>query len=163
MAAKKKSAKKASAKKEKKATGKAKAKKATRSAAPKAQKKQRSASPTSGQSGPPLDLSKDKLNDKETKVVAVLQDDANPVAINALATTCFSEKSAKVANSWVRNSLRRLVRGKWVEKIGKGTYRLTETGRNGVAGVAKTPSTPAPDSSPVTESAPPAEAVQPSA
>lgn len=164
MAAKKKSAKKTSAKKEKKVTGKAKAKKATRSAAPKAQaRKPRSASPTSGQSGPPLTLVKEKLNSKETKVVASLQDDANPVAINGLAAACFSNQSAKTANSWVRNSLRRLVRGKWVEKVGKGTYRLTEAGRNGTNGVVVSPSTPAPASEPASEPEPAVEAAQPSA
>jgi hypothetical protein len=147
MAAKKKGAKNNSAKKEKRS---AKApKKAARASAPKTPKKRtRSAQPTSGQSGPPLELTKDKLNDKEEKVVSVLQADANPMPINALATNCFSNQSAKTANSWVRNSLRRLVRGKWVEKIGKGTYRLTDSGRKGLEGSAPAPKAETPAEQP---------------
>jgi hypothetical protein len=109
---------------------------------PKKVRKKRSALPTSGQSGPPLELVKSKLNGKEEKVVAFLLEDANPVPINALATQCFGDwpevletpKPASTANSWVRNSLRRLARAKWVEKVGRGTYRLTEQGRTRAEG-----------------------------
>ncbi len=154
-AKKKKAAKKAPAKREKKA---AKPKKAARQAAtktPKAPRKKRSGAPTSGQSGPSLDLAKDKLNDKEQKIVATLLGDANPMPINALATTCFSDQTQSKANSWVRNSLRRLVRGKWVEKVGKGTYRVTDQGKARFEG-AEAPSE-APTSEPETESEPAAE------
>jgi len=156
MAAKKKSAKK-SAKKEKKATAKPRKAAAKRAAAPKAPKKKRAASPTSGQSGPSLDLTKDKLNDKEQRVVKVLFEDANPVAINALATNCFSSQPAKTANSWVRNSLRRLARGKWTEKVGKGTYRLTDLGRQRWenSAPAAAPAEEAPPETPAEETAQP--------
>ena len=123
MAGKKKSAKKA-----KKDTGK-KAKIATT--------KTRVTPPHSGQSGPPLELSYSKLNEKEARLVSVLGAEVNPLPLNALAATCWPDKASSTkdaernqANSWVRNSLRRLVRGKWVEKVGKGTYRLSDTGRN---------------------------------
>jgi hypothetical protein len=85
--------------------------------------------PKSGQSGKPTDLYKARLNAKELLVVGVLHGDANPFPINALATNCFSDQTASKANSWVRNCLRRLVRGKWVEKTGKGTYILTDHGK----------------------------------
>lgn len=130
MAAKKK-AKKVAAKKtspaKKPAVKKAVAK-AVKSA--KAAKKRAAASPTSGQSGPPLKLTKEGLNEKEFRVLTVLAADLNPLPINALATTSFPEQTTIKANSWVRNSLRRLVRGSWVEKVGKGTYRPTESGRS---------------------------------
>lgn len=85
--------------------------------------------PVSGQSGKPLDLEAQDLNSKEGCVVAALAGDVNPAPINALAAICFPNEGAK-ANSWVRNSLRRLVRARWVEKVGTGTYRLTDEGRS---------------------------------
>jgi hypothetical protein len=182
MAAKKsvkKTAKKSPAKKAAKKSA-AKPKKA-RSAAPKAPKtpkapkapkthkgpkKARNAVPTSGQSGPPLELAKAKLNDKEEKVVTVLLADVNPVPINALATNCFSDQTSSTANSWVRNSLRRLVRAKWVEKVGKGTYRLTDKGRERAEGGDSEPkqkAAPAPVPAPAPAHEQQAEAPQPSA
>lgn len=91
--------------------------------------KKRSEVPTSGQSGKPIDLGRDKLNGKELSVVSVLASDANAIPINALAASCFPQETASKANSWVRNSLRRLVRGKWVEKVSRGTYRLHPEGK----------------------------------
>ena len=163
----KKTAKKAAAKPKKVAKQVvAKAPKAPK--APKAaSKKPRSETPTSGQSGPPLELVKGKLNKKEDRVVSVLLEDANPVPINALATNCFSDQTSSMANSWVRNSLRRLVRAKWVEKVGKGTYRLTEKGREWATGASAPVEAPveAPAASPVASPspAPAPEAAQPSA
>jgi len=144
MAAKKKTAKKTAKKaapKKVAAPKKAAAKKAV--AAPKAAKKKRAEQPTSGQSGPPLELIRDKLNEKESRVVSVLAGDANPVPINALATNCFADQPASKANSWVRNSLRRLARAKWVEKVGKGTYRLSENGRAQYESMPEAASSPA--------------------
>jgi hypothetical protein len=132
MAAKKKTAKK-TAKKVAKKTAKVAAKKtkAAKKTPAKASKpaKKAASSPSSGQSGPAVDLLRDRLNDKEIRVVTVLSGDLNPVPINALATNCFADQPVTQANSWVRNSLRRLVRGKWVDKVGKGTYRLSDVGR----------------------------------
>lgn len=133
MAAKKKSAKKTAAKKmaktAKTASKKVKSAKKTAAKAPKQAKKRAAAHPSSGQSGPSVDLVRARLNDKEVRVVTVLAGDLNPVPINALATNCFADQAVGTANSWVRNSLRRLVRGRWVEKVGKGTYRLSDVGR----------------------------------
>ena len=84
--------------------------------------------PVSGQSGKPLDLDRTDLNSKEALVVEALAGDVNPAPINALAATCFPDAGER-GNSWVRNSLRRLVRARWVEKVGSGTYRLTDEGR----------------------------------
>lgn len=92
--------------------------------------KKKQATPTTGQSGSPIDLVKAKLNDKETKVVSILDGDANPVALNVLAAAAFAGQATAQANSWTRNSLRRLVRGKWVQKVGKGTYRMTDLGHS---------------------------------
>jgi hypothetical protein len=91
--------------------------------------KKRTSEPKSGQSGPPLDLKKADMNEKEKKILSILASDLNPMPINALATTCFPDAPASKANSWVRNSLRRTARAKWVEKVGKGTYRLPEEAR----------------------------------
>lgn len=124
MAAKKKTAAKKTAKKT--ATPKSPGKKMPE---PKVAKK-RSTQPTSGQSGPPLELTKERLNSKEEKIVTYLSGEANPVTIIALASICFGDQLTSKANSWVRNSLRRLVRAKWVEKVGQGTYRLTEMGHS---------------------------------
>lgn len=129
MAAKKK-AKKIAVKKMSKKSGAKKAEKVAKTTkAAKAPKKRQSVPPTSGQSGPPLQLTAEGLNDKEILVLKGLNADINPLAINALASSCFAEQPSSKANSWVRNSLRRLVRGSWVTKVGKGTYRLTDTGR----------------------------------
>jgi hypothetical protein len=47
------------------------------------------------------------------------------------------------AQSYARNSIRRLINDGWVEQTGRGTYRLTKTGRNRVVqGVTTTPSLP---------------------
>lgn len=91
-------------------------------------RKKRAEKPTSGQSGPSVALKREKLNEKEIKVVGVLASDINPMPINGIAATAFPDKDTKQSNSWVRNSLRRLVRGQWVEKMAKGTYRLSEVG-----------------------------------
>lgn len=84
--------------------------------------------PTSGQSGPSVVLKKEKLNEKEIKIVEVLASDINPMPINGIAAVAFPLRDPKQSNSWVRNSLRRLVRGQWVNKAAKGTYLLSETG-----------------------------------
>jgi hypothetical protein len=45
------------------------------------------------------------------------------------------------AQSFARNSIRRLIRDGWVEQIGRGTYQLTKTGQKRVAkGIVTTPS-----------------------
>lgn len=48
--------------------------------------------------------------------------------LTELAERCWSSLNPVKANSWTRNSIRRLVAGSYIEKVGKGTYRLTEIG-----------------------------------
>lgn len=83
-----------------------------------------------GQSGDKIDLQPSKLNDNERHIVRTLFEDANPLSIVALANSAFPQQPPNQASSWVRNSLRRLVRGDWVEKLGRGTYTLSTLGRD---------------------------------
>jgi hypothetical protein len=105
-------------------------KKAAAASAVPAKAKQAKA-PKSGQSGPPLDLGYGDLNDNERKVVAVFKGkgERKPKTIADLAKECFPSKKFAKANSWVRNSLRRLVRADWLEKMERGSYRITDKGR----------------------------------
>ena len=121
-APKKAAAKKAAAPKEPKAK---KAKAAKKSVPPKAAAKE---APTTGQSGPPVDFGKKSLNQKETKVLSALNHGSGPRKISEIAEIWKSQGLDK-ANSWVRNSLRRLVRGGLVEQTERGTYRLTAKGK----------------------------------
>lgn len=104
---------------------------------PKSDKKSKgdSASAT-GQTGPEIDIEFKKLNSKEKKVLHVLdpgQDGPRLVLkIAEIADKAFSHGTKEQRNSFVRNSMRRLVRGGWVEhakETGDGTYRVTERGR----------------------------------
>lgn len=94
---------------------------------PKAAKKP----PTSGQSGPPMELPAEKLNDKERKVLDCfpLKGDRRTMTIVEMAKEAFPSKKAAQANSWTRNSLRRLTRGGWLDKLERGQYRISEKGR----------------------------------
>lgn len=101
--------------------------------APKAPKAAKAASdkPSSGQSGPTVDLNKKKINPKEQKILAALNHGKGPQKIAELAAEAFGNKPSQAkANSWVRNSLRRLVRGGLVEQAARGTYKLTAKGKN---------------------------------
>jgi hypothetical protein len=73
-----------------------------------------------GQCGPALDLTVDELTDKEKAVMAVLGEEA--VSIASLASAAFPQLSPVQANSWVRNSLRRLVRARFVRRVSEGQY-----------------------------------------
>lgn len=76
-----------------------------------------------------LILESNDLNAKERVVAAILASDMNPAPLNALALLCFPNEPSRRANSWVRNSLRKLVRSQWVERVARGTYRVTDAGR----------------------------------
>lgn len=93
--------------------------------------------PSSGQSGPSLDLPVEKISAKEMKIVEVLDGEGAGTreiwTIDELAEECFKSKSKKQGNSWVRNSLRRLVRGNVVEKVERGQYRISDSGRKKLA------------------------------
>lgn len=96
-------------------------------------KKVKNRRPRSGQSGPRIELAREKMNPKELRVLTVLngggKGERKATELSALANKCFASKGKKKANSWVRNSLRRLVRGGWVEKSDSGTYKISEKGR----------------------------------
>lgn len=140
----KKTAAKPAKKAKAKAAPKAKAAKAKTSKAPKAKKaakpkavakkapkaaKPKTDVPHSGQSGPVIeDLPFEKLNDKEKKVMDVLSE-ATTMSIADIAGAAFKSKPKAQANSWVRNSLRRLVRGSFVEKTDRGEYKATALGK----------------------------------
>ena len=95
--------------------------------------------PTTGQSGPIMELPHASLNKHEAKVVAALDGDgAGPrgtVSVDDLAT------KTKLSKLQVRNAMRRLVRGRWAEraasvltdageeKEARGHYRITDAGR----------------------------------
>lgn len=98
------------------------------------------AAPTSGQSAPTKELSVDGLNAKEAKVFAALNGEGAGVrailTITELAESCFKSQGKKRSNSWVRNSLRRLVQGGLAEKVERGKYRVSEAGRKKLARAA---------------------------
>jgi hypothetical protein len=86
----------------------------------------------SGQSGPRIkELAWDDLNKKEKILLGCfeLKGDRETRTIEALAAEAFKTVSAKKANSHVRNSLRRLIRGDLLEKPEPGSYRLSVLGR----------------------------------
>lgn len=89
--------------------------------------------PTTGQSAPPIPLRIRQLNRKERDVLARLNGAGTGArevcTIGSLAVDCFGNFPPKQANSWVRNSLRRLVQGQLVEKVDRGSYRVSEVGR----------------------------------
>ena len=113
------------------AQGKTKKKaKASKAAKPNGSSGASKVAPKSGQSGPPLDLPPAKLNEKEKVVTATLLklDGDSSMSLAELAEKCFPDGDKK-ANSWVRNSLRRLVRAGYVAKIDRGTYQMSKAGR----------------------------------
>lgn len=92
--------------------------------------------PTTGQSAPEREMPYDDLNSDEKLVVAALDDDgegvrqAMPVSDLALRVieNDHNENGTR-AKLRVRNSMRRLVTGGWVERADRGRYRVTERGR----------------------------------
>lgn len=65
------------------------------------------------------------LNDKERSVLQVLLENERAMRLDELAGAAFGTVSGERANSWVRNSLRRLVRDGKVERVDRGAYRAT--------------------------------------
>lgn len=89
--------------------------------------------PTTGQSAPPIALRMRQLNAKERDVLVRLNGSGTGArevcTIASLAVDCFGNFPPKQANSWVRNSLRRLMQGQLIEKVDRGSYRVSELGR----------------------------------
>lgn len=96
--------------------------------------------PTTGQSAPPRELALDLLNPKELKVLNALNGAGSGVrpvtTIAELAAACFKSQGKQKSNSWTRNSLRRLVQAGFVEKVRRGKYRVSTTGRKQLARAA---------------------------
>jgi hypothetical protein len=103
------------------------------------------AKPTSGQSAPPIKLTADDLNDNETTVVQTLASmaahskrariETKGVHLSALAELCFaSVKDEGKRNSWVRNSMRRLICGGLAVKLAPGLYDITTKGSKAIGG-----------------------------
>jgi len=85
-------------------------------------------------------LSVSQLNEKEELVLSILNGAGSGIrlilTIAELAETCFKSQGPKQSNSWVRNSLRRLVQQGLVEKTDRGKYRVSDAGRRGLAKAA---------------------------
>ncbi len=100
-------------------------------------KKKKGIQPTSGQSGPKLELEISDLNPKERKLLLVLNGEGSgkrpDLSIVDLAEACWKHKSKAHANSWTRNSLRRLVRSGMIDKQERGLYRISEASRKAIA------------------------------
>ena len=99
--------------------------------------------PTSGQSGPIMkDLKLSDLNPKERRVLVAMNGEGTgkrvEMGIPDLATSCWKNKSKFQSNSWVRNSLRRLVRAKMIDKLARGAYRISDGARKQLAKTAVT-------------------------
>jgi hypothetical protein len=83
-----------------------------------------------GQGGPALDVAYADLNGNERRVLDLLLGDTEPRTLANMAAAAFARLDPAQAGSWVRNALRKLVRGTWVEKVGKGEYRVTADARS---------------------------------
>lgn len=83
-----------------------------------------------GQNGPKGVFPWKVLNQKEKAVLRALNGTGKGrrkiMSLEDLAEECFMSEARdpEQANSWVRNSLRRLVRGEWVENMNPGVYRI---------------------------------------
>lgn len=80
-----------------------------------------------GQSGPAI-VPK-RLNAKEVRVFDYLAKNRGEASISEMASGLWPKQGAAKANSWVRNSLRRLVRAGWVDRVGRGSFRISAAGR----------------------------------
>lgn len=88
-----------------------------------------------GQSAPKRKVDFRALNDKQKRVVRVMYDargGQSVFSLKDLAKIFEPEVGSFRADSWARNSLRLLVVGNWVRRVGKGKYELTEQGIAGV-------------------------------
>ena len=87
--------------------------------------------PTTGQSGPPVDLDLEKMNEVERLIVETLAP-VESMDISDLAkalVVVHPEEWASRAKLLIRNALRRLVSSRWVHRVSKGVYAITETGK----------------------------------
>lgn len=85
------------------------------------------------QRGEAIELTLDMLNDNERAVLDTLNRDGEPMKIAEimLANQWHIPDKAK-GNSRVRNSVRKLIRGRWIthtKNFGDGRYQITDLGR----------------------------------
>jgi len=95
-----------------------------------------------GQRGGELKLHYSELSDNELKIVKALAKPGRPIlTIKELIVECKWKGLGKAkANSRVRNTVRRLVKAKWIEhpeEIGDGQYRLTSAAKDRLRRLAK--------------------------
>ena len=112
--------------------------KAAKKAAPKAAKKAatKAAKPAkpskatkSGQSAGSIRLECANLNSNEVKVIEAMRAAKQPMTLVEIAKAAFPRKTRAQGNSWVRNAMRRLVRGALVTKVDRGTYKVSPKGQ----------------------------------
>ncbi len=83
--------------------------------------------PTTGQSGPRIkSLGWEDMNKKEKLLLGCfdLKGEREVRSIEQLGKEAFRSQSTVKAYSWARNSLRRLIRARLLEKVAPGSYRL---------------------------------------
>ena len=87
--------------------------------------------PISGQSAPSREIPFENLSPRELKLLTTLNGTGTGArktfAISVLAMECFGGEadSEQQANSWTRNTLRRLFIGGWVDKLARGQYKIS--------------------------------------
>jgi hypothetical protein len=62
------------------------------------------------------------LNDKEKAVLDLLRRRRTGLHLEEIGAACFSDQGPLRANSWARNSVRRLVASELIRKMGRGMY-----------------------------------------
>lgn len=130
MAERKRSTKKAEKKSttsRKSSTARSSAKKAKKAKKP-AKKAVKKGKPTTGQSAPKREITLEMLNDNEDAVLDVLYAQKGAATIAQIAEALGSaDNKGKLR---VRNAIRRLVQGDWVERSDRATYSLSKSGRS---------------------------------
>jgi hypothetical protein len=99
--------------------------------------------PTTGQSGPEVEVPYDELNSTELLLVGLLDDGGDgqraSFSVESMGEAIMEkdrDESAPRAKLLARNALRRLVCGGWVERVERARYRITEKGRKRLARVS---------------------------
>lgn len=88
--------------------------------------------PTTGQSAPERELAYDAFNEDEEDMIKLLdgKKSEGPRETRSVAYLAESvDDDDDRAKLRVRNAMRRLVQGGWVERVDRGKYRISEKGR----------------------------------
>ncbi len=81
--------------------------------------------PTTGQSAPKRELPQVALSRNEIRLLNIIALDDPKISMHIRDIG----KTARKTDSWVRNTLRRLIPGGYLVHTGRGTYRLSAAGR----------------------------------